>query len=207
MISRADSWCCSVRFKAMVCKSVSLWFQSIYDPLSPWSSRINNNGSMCWYPTDCVPKPIRFSLCSPPNAGPRNSRVNFLSSCLNHVCVVLISSLKIEWCNNEVIFNKMLNRYSVYDNAFIIYELCLQRRRPGFSPWVGKTPWRRKWLATPICLPKDSYRQRSLECYSTWGHKGQTWLKWLTINTSIEVFQLFWVNYLQVFHSFRYHHK
>ena len=30
--------------------------------------------------------------------------------------------------------------------------------RPGFHPWVGKSPWRRKWQPTPVsCLenPKD----------------------------------------------------
>ena len=31
--------------------------------------------------------------------------------------------------------------------------MCLQIRRPGFSPWVGKIRWRRKWLATSVfCL-------------------------------------------------------
>ena len=24
-------------------------------------------------------------------------------------------------------------------------SVCLQCRRPGFDPWVGKIPWRRKW--------------------------------------------------------------
>ena len=24
-------------------------------------------------------------------------------------------------------------------------ELACQGRRPGFDPWVGKVPWRRKW--------------------------------------------------------------
>ena len=24
-------------------------------------------------------------------------------------------------------------------------RICLQYRRPGFDPWVGKIPWRRKW--------------------------------------------------------------
>ena len=28
--------------------------------------------------------------------------------------------------------------------------------RPGFSPWVGKIPWRRAWLPTPVFLPGDS---------------------------------------------------
>ena len=27
-------------------------------------------------------------------------------------------------------------------------RIFLQCRRPGFSPWVGKIPWRRKWLST-----------------------------------------------------------
>ena len=44
-------------------------------------------------------------------------------------------------------------------------------RRPGFNPWVGKTPWRRKWQSTPVFLPGKSHRQRSLVGYSPWGHK------------------------------------
>ena len=30
--------------------------------------------------------------------------------------------------------------------------LCLQCGRPLFSPWVGKTPWRRERLPTPVFL-------------------------------------------------------
>ena len=26
------------------------------------------------------------------------------------------------------------------------WRICLQFRRPGFDPWVGKIPWGRKWL-------------------------------------------------------------
>ena len=28
--------------------------------------------------------------------------------------------------------------------------------RPGFSLWVGKIPWRRKWQPTPVFLPGES---------------------------------------------------
>ena len=28
--------------------------------------------------------------------------------------------------------------------------------RLGFNPWVGKTPWRRKWRLTPVFLPGES---------------------------------------------------
>ena len=41
-------------------------------------------------------------------------------------------------------------------------------RRPGFNPWVGKIPWRRKRQPTPAFLP-GKFRQRSLVGYSPWG--------------------------------------
>ena len=47
----------------------------------------------------------------------------------------------------------------------------LQCRRPGFDPWVGKIPWRRKWQPTPVLLPGESHGQRSLVGYSPWSHK------------------------------------
>ena len=40
-----------------------------------------------------------------------------------------------------------------------------------FDPWVGKIPWRREWLPTPVFLPGKSHRQRNLEGYSPWGRK------------------------------------
>ena len=38
----------------------------------------------------------------------------------------------------------------------------MQCRRPGFSPWVGKIPWRRAWKSTPVFLPGESQGWRSL---------------------------------------------
>ena len=49
----------------------------------------------------------------------------------------------------------------------------LQCRRPGFNPWVGKSPWRRKWQSTPVFLTGESHGERSLE--ST-GSQSQTQL-------------------------------
>ena len=34
-----------------------------------------------------------------------------------------------------------------------------------FDPWVRKIPWRRAWQSTPVFLPGESHRQRSLEVY------------------------------------------
>ena len=50
-------------------------------------------------------------------------------------------------------------------------SVCLQCRRPGFDPWVGKIPWRRKWQPTPALLPGKLHGQRSLIGYSPWGRR------------------------------------
>ena len=39
----------------------------------------------------------------------------------------------------------------------------------GFSPWVGRIPWRRTWQLTPLFLPGESHGQKSLGGYSPWG--------------------------------------
>ena len=51
--------------------------------------------------------------------------------------------------------------------------------RPGFDPWVGKIPWRRKWQPTPVLLPGDSNGQRSLVGYSPWSSKESDTTEWL----------------------------
>ena len=38
--------------------------------------------------------------------------------------------------------------------------------RPGFNPWVGKIPWRRERLPTPVFWPVEFHGP-----YSPWGHK------------------------------------
>ena len=48
---------------------------------------------------------------------------------------------------------------------------CRRHKRHGFDSWVGKIPWRRKWLSTPGFLPRESHGQRSLEGYSPWSCK------------------------------------
>ena len=50
-------------------------------------------------------------------------------------------------------------------------ELACQCRRPGFNPWVGKIPWRRKWQPTPVFLPGESHGHGSLVGYTPWGCK------------------------------------
>ena len=47
----------------------------------------------------------------------------------------------------------------------------MQDKRHRFHPWVGKIPWRREWLPTPVFLPGESHGQRSLAGYSPWGRR------------------------------------
>ena len=59
-------------------------------------------------------------------------------------------------------------------------KVCLQCGRPGFYPWVGNIPWRRKCNAcTPGLLPGKSRGQRSLAGYSPWGRKESDTTEWL----------------------------
>ena len=44
--------------------------------------------------------------------------------------------------------------------------MCLQCGRPGFKPCVGKIPWRRERLPTPVFWPGEFHG-----LYSPWGHK------------------------------------
>ena len=67
-------------------------------------------------------------------------------------------------------------------SPFIVHSFCslvaqsvvyLQRRRPGFNPWVGKISWRRKWQPTPVFLPEEFNGLRSLV-----GYKGLDTAEW-----------------------------
>ena len=47
-----------------------------------------------------------------------------------------------------------------------LVRICLQCGRPGFGPWVGKIPWRRERLPTPVFWTGEFHG-----LYSPWGHK------------------------------------
>ena len=44
-------------------------------------------------------------------------------------------------------------------------RICLQCRRTGFNPWLGKIPWKREWLPTPVFLPAEFHGLRILAGY------------------------------------------
>ena len=60
-------------------------------------------------------------------------------------------------------------------------RICLQCRRPRFDPWLGKIPWRREWLLTPVFLLGEFHWQKGLAGYSPCGRKELDTTEWLTL--------------------------
>ena len=60
--------------------------------------------------------------------------------------------------------------------GFSYITICLQCRGPWFSPWVGKIPWRRERLPTPVFWPAFH------GLYSSWGHKELDTTEWLSLS-------------------------
>ena len=53
-------------------------------------------------------------------------------------------------------------------------------RRPMFSPWVGKIPWRREGKPPPAFLPRESPWTEEPGGYSPWGCKESDTTEWLS---------------------------
>ena len=60
---------------------------------------------------------------------------------------------------------------------FSWWRFCLQCRRPGFNPWVGKVPWRRERPPTRVSWPGEFHG-----LYSPWGHKAWDMTKQLSLS-------------------------
>ena len=61
------------------------------------------------------------------------------------------------------------------------WRVCLQSRRPGFNPWDGMIPGRKKWQPTPVFSLGKSRGRRSLAGYM--GSQSQTRLSDFTISS------------------------
>ena len=55
--------------------------------------------------------------------------------------------------------------------AQMVKNLPAMQETQVLYPWIGKIPWRRTQQPTPVFLPGESHRQRSLVGYSPWGCK------------------------------------
>ena len=71
------------------------------------------------------------------------------------------------------------------------WRICLQRRRYRFHPWVGKIPWRRKWLPTPVFLPRKS-RDRGAWQATVHGSKESDTTEQLTTTQQSSILCFMW---------------
>ena len=60
--------------------------------------------------------------------------------------------------------------------------------RPGFHPWVGKIPWRRERLPTPVFWPGEFYGW-----HSPWGHKESDTTNRLSLSLHQSISKCWWL--------------
>ena len=65
----------------------------------------------------------------------------------------------------------------IYIYIYIGVYIHLQCRRPRFNPWVGKIPWRRQRLLTPVFWPGEFHG-----LYSPWGCKAWNMTEQFTLS-------------------------
>ena len=107
-------------------------------------------------------------------------RSNMLSS---------VSGYTILKTNTQNPHHSFLIRLHMYHWWLRGQSVCLQCGRPGFDPWVGKIPWRRKWQPAPVFLPGRPHGQRSLVGHSPWGSQRvrHDWVTLLALLINISI--------------------
>ena len=99
------------------------------------------------------------------------------------ICILPDINLQVYFCPTELYMAQLIKSQHenerIPSNLFYLFigvkafpcgsvgkKTCLQCRTPGFDPWVGKIPWRRERLSTPVFWPREFHG-----LYSSWGHK------------------------------------
>ena len=149
----------------------------------------------------------KLGPCQPPS---ENQQAQELDKCLCQMALnyeVASHAARVNWYSNdnyrsiEIKFRGLVDSGSydyIIQSLLLIWKnkwdsieqimglpggsrICLKCRRPRFELCVRKIPWRRGWQPPPVFLHGKFHRQRSLVCYSSWGHRvGHDWV----INTS-----------------------
>ena len=85
------------------------------------------------------------------------------------------SNYMIDWRRQKKCGNsKIISGCQGFPGSAEVKSICLKCGRPGFNPWVGKIPWRRKWQSTTVFLSGESHGRRSLVGYNPWVAKSRT---------------------------------
>ena len=162
-----------------------------------WKGSLRENGYMCMYDESlhCSQETVTalFIVYTPiQNKKFKNTYIYFKNFIKYRVLVSMTSEFLQQglgiWLNMKTHWLKKIcwahSLYSMWLRRQRIYPQC---GRPGFDPWVGKIPWRREWLPTPVLLPGEFHGQRSLAGYSPWGHKEWDTTDQLTVSLLLHV--------------------
>ena len=98
-----------------------------------------------------------------------SSPLLYVVSMSSGVCSLLMAGVYLVGMADALIHTTLAFHY--VSTSLVAQTVKRLSGRPGFEPWVGKIPWRRKWQSTPVLLPGKSHGQRSLVGYSLWGRK------------------------------------
>ena len=124
---------------------------------SPWNHSSSSTSESVHEARSSSPGSLRFLPTHPPGmeGNASNSRDAHMSQTCPPRKKYYLHSL-----NSQVILKSL-------QTTMVVSGFCW----PGFDPWVGKIPWRRKWWPTPVLLPGTFHGLRSLVGYSPWGRK------------------------------------
>ena len=77
-----------------------------------------------------------------------------------------------------------------FPSGSAVKHLSAMQETQGSMPGFGKTPWKRKWQPTPVFLPGESHRGRSLPCHGVQrvGHDWETEEQQTVISESLLAF-------------------
>ena len=64
----------------------------------------------------------------------------------------------------------------------MVKNLPAMREDLGSIPELGRFPWRKEQLPTPVFLPGEFHGQRSLAGYRPWGYKELDMIEGLTLS-------------------------
>ena len=150
--------------------SDSLWPHGLY---SPWNSPGQNTGVSSLsllqgiFPTQGLNEPLKMF-----------NKYSRLICNMHNMTYSLILIFRIHIMFIDLYLTVFLFEYSL-KQASLMVQLVKnpQCRRPGFNPWVGKIPWRREQLPTPVFWPGEFHR-----LYSPWGHKESDTTEWLSLS-------------------------
>ena len=59
---------------------------------------------------------------------------------------------------------------------------CRRHKRRGLDTWVGKIPWRRAWLPTPVFFLENPTDRGAWQALVHWIAESRTGLRWLSMH-------------------------